>query len=295
MDVVSIQFSRFSAFYSPLISTMSGDFLKNEGLSFEWSTAGAGVPAVNALIDGSAHVIQSAPSQSFLKLANGDTPAEMHFAQVNEMDGFFLAGQKPDPNFAWEQLNGAKIIVDQSSVQPLSMLKYACYKQGLDFNELQIIDAGSGASKIEAFRSQKGDYIHLQGPAPQQLEYERFGYIVTAVGPAIGPCAFSSLAATRDWLKTDTAIAFTRAYKRARRWLLSTPSDVVAKTLKIFFPDTHIEVLASTIDYYQKLGNWTPELEISKISYEAALDVFEYSGQISKRPAYEAVVALPPV
>ena len=53
---------------------------------------------------------------------------------------------------------------------------------------------------IEAFKRGEGDYIHLQGPAPQQLEHDGHGHIVTALGDAIGPCAFSSLAATRDWL-----------------------------------------------------------------------------------------------
>lgn len=35
------------------------------------------------------------------------------------------------------------------------------------------------------------------------------------LGPAIGPCAFSSLAATRAWLATDMALRFMRAYRKA--------------------------------------------------------------------------------
>ena len=65
MSKISIQFSRFSAFYSPLIGTMAGGFLKDEGLDHEWSNAPVGRSAVDALVDGSAHVVQSAPSQGF--------------------------------------------------------------------------------------------------------------------------------------------------------------------------------------------------------------------------------------
>jgi len=294
MSKVNIQFSRFSAFYSPLIITMAGGFLKEEGLDFDWSNAAVGTSAVDALVDGSAHVVQSAPSQGFLALDKGKTPPEVHFAQVNEMDGFFLASQQVDPAFAWDKLNGAKIIVDQTSVQPLSMFKYACFKQGLNFDNLEIVNAGSGADMINAFIEGKGDYIHLQGPAPQQLEYDGAGHIVAAVGPAIGPCAFSSLAATPEWLETDMAKAFTRAYANARRWLISHPADEVALSLESYFPDTHRSVLGATIAYYQKLGNWTPHVEITKPAYEAALDVFEHTGRISTRPKYEDVIAPPP-
>lgn len=294
MMKIHIQFSRFSAFYSPLISVMAGGFLENEGLEFEWSNSPVGKSAVDALVDGSAHVVQSAPSQGFLAAANGKIPPERHFAQVNEMDGFFLAAQNADPDFTWDKLNGARIIVDQTSVQPLSMFKYACFKQGLDFDNLEIINAGSGADMINAFKDGQGDYIHLQGPAPQQLEFDGAGSIVAPVGPAIGPCAFSSLAATPEWLETDMAKAFTRAYGNARQWLIATSADQVAKTLGSYFSDIHPSVLGSTIAYYQTLGNWTPHLEITEPAYEAALNVFEHVGRLPTRPAYADVIAPPP-
>lgn len=273
---------------------MAGGFLEDEGLEFEWSNSAVGKSAVDALTDGSAHVVQSAPSQGFLAVANGKKPPERHFAQVNEMDGFFLAGQNADPNFMWDKLNGAKVIVDQTSVQPLSMFKYACFKQGLDFANLEIVDAGTGADMINAFKGGDGDYIHLQGPAPQQLEFDGAGYIVAAVGPAIGPCAFSSLAATPEWLETDMAKAFTRAYGKARQWLITTPADDVAGTLASYFPNIHRSVLGSTIGYYQNLGNWTPQLEITEAAYDVALDVFEHVGRLPMRPAYAEVIAPPP-
>ena len=53
-------------------------------------------------------------------------------------------------------------------------------------------------------------------------------------------------------------------------------------------------VLASTIAYYQKLGCWTPHVEITRPAFEVALDVFQHSGLITKRHRYEDVVATPP-
>ena len=189
-------------------------------------------------------VVQSAPSQGFGPLEQGKKPPAVHFAQINEKDGFFLTGRSPDKAFSWDKLKGKKVIVDHGG-QPLAMFKYACFKSGLDFKAIQAIDAGSTEKMIAAFRKGDGDYIHLQGPAPQQLVHDGAGHIVAALGDAIGPCAFSSLAATREWLATEEAKAFMRAYRKARAWLIATPAAEVAKVEAPYFRDIDPAVLTA--------------------------------------------------
>ena len=293
MDKIRIQFTLFSAFYSPLISAMSGGFLKAEGLDPEWSVASPGVSALSALSDGSAHVVQSALSQGFTSLNKGETPSAVHFAQINEMDGFFLTARKPDPAFAWKMLEGAEVVMFKGG-QPLAMFKYACHKAGIDFNKLKPI-AFAGAADIDrAFRRGQGQYVQQQGPFPQQLQADGIGHIVAQVGPLIGPCGFSSLAATRDWLKTDMAKAFIRAYRKTRAYMNATPAAEIARAEKPYFPDIAQKVLADCIATYQKLGCWTPHVEITQAAYEKTLDIFEYNGQLKKRWRYEQVCAAPP-
>src|SRR5882762_8162861 len=230
---ISIQFTRFSAFYSPLIATIAGGFLKDEGLLPRHSIAPAGKSAIEGVVAGTVHVCQSAPSQGFAPLEKGQAPPAVHFAQINELDGFFLTGRAPDPAFSWEKLKGRRVLVDHGG-QPLAMFKYACHKRGLDFTSVVAVNVPSDQMDA-AFRKGEGDYIHQQGPAPQQLEHDRAGHIVASVGQAIGPCAFSSLAATRAWVASDAAKRFTRAYRKARAWLLATPAATIAETEASFF------------------------------------------------------------
>jgi NitT/TauT family transport system substrate-binding protein len=291
-EPINIQFTRFSAFYSPLIATMAGGFLREEGLDPRHSVAPAGTSSIEGLVNGTVHVGQSAPSQGFGPLEKGQAPAAVHFAQINEKDGFFLTARAPDPAFSWDRLRGKPVLVDHGG-QPLAMFKYACHKEGLDYAAIQAIDVPSGQMD-RAFRSGQGDYIHQQGPAPQQLEHDGVGHVVASVGEAIGPCAFSSLAATRAWLATDMARRFMRAYRKARAWLLATPAAKVAEAEAAFFPDIHPAVLTSTIAYYQKLGCWTPHVEITRLAFEVTLDVFQHAGLITKRHRYEDVVVSPP-
>jgi NitT/TauT family transport system substrate-binding protein len=293
MTPIHIQFTRFSAFYSPLISTMSAGFLAAEGLDATHSIAAPGKSAIDALVDGSAQVVQSALSQGLTSLEKGEEPAALHFAQINEKDGFFLTAREPDADFRWDKLRGRKVLVDHGG-QPLAMFKYACHKMDLEFASMEVIDAGSGTEMDAAFRAGEGDYIHQQGPAPQQLEHDGVGHVVAAVGEAIGPCGFSSLAATREWLETDMARAFMRAYRKTRQYMNETPAEEIAAAETNFFPDTDREVLARTIAAYQKLGCWTPHVEITPAAYAVTLDVFEHAGRLSKRYPYERVCAAPP-
>jgi NitT/TauT family transport system substrate-binding protein len=85
-----------------------------------------------------------------------------------------------------------------------------------------------------------------------------------------------------------------RAYRKARAWLLATPAADVAKAEASFFPEIDPAVLTATIGYYQKLGCWSPHVEITRPAFEVALDVFQYAGLITKRHRYEDVVAPPP-
>jgi len=291
-DEISIQFTRFSAFYSPLIATVAGGFLKAEGFEPKHSIAPPGKSGIEGLVNGTVQVAQSAPSQGFGPLEKGQRPPVVHFAQINEKDGFFLTGRAADSSFTWDKLEGKRVLVDHGG-QPLAMFKYACHRRGLDFAAITAVDLPS-AQMDQAFRKGDGDYIHQQGPAPQQLEHDGVGHVVASVGEAIGPVAFSSLAATREWLGTEAAKRFMRAYRKARAWLIETPAAKVAEAEASFFPETDRAVLTSTIAYYQKLGCWTPHVEITRPAFEVALDVFHRSKLITKRHRYEDVVVAPP-
>ena len=293
MTKIDIQFSLFSAFYSPLIATIAGGFLDEEGLEAGWSVSPPGVSAIAALEDGTADVVQSALSQGFGPLSKGEDPGVVHFAQINEMDGFFLTGREPDPEFDWRKLEGAEIVLFGGG-QPLAMFQYACHKAGIDYARLKAIHPGGAAEIDRAFRDGQGAYVQQQGPFPQQLEADGVGHVVAEVGRQIGRCGFSSLCARPDWLETDTARAFTRAYRKARLWLNETPAGEVARAETSYFPEIDLKVLERCVATYQRLGCWAPHIEITREAFEATLDIFAYNGLIGERFAYDRICAPPP-
>jgi len=288
MAKIHIQFTLFSAFYSPLISTITGGFLEEEGVECEWSVAKPGVSALKALDDGTAQVVQSTISQGFSSLEKGDAPKARHFALINDMDGFFLTGREVDPDFSWSSLEGAEVLVHHGG-QPMTMFKYACHKAGIDISRIKMIDAGNAKEMDAAFREGRGQYIHQQGPAPQQLEADGIGFIVAALGPMVGSCAFSSLAAMPEWLASAEGAAFMRAYAKTRVYMNTTSARDIAKAEKPLFPNIDEDVLADCIAAYQNMGCWPPEMHITDAGFQAMLDIFAHDGKITTRHAYDDI------
>ena len=280
MANVRIQFTRFSAFYSPLIATVAGGFLAKEGLEGDLSVAEHGVSALEALLRGDVDLVQSAPSQAFASAEQKEMPPAVHFAQINNTDGFFIVGRQPESDFSIENLKGKRVIVDHGG-QPRHMFNYACHKAGLGLSDFEAIDAGSADDMVAAFKGGEGDYVHLQGPAPQQLEIEGSGVVVGRVGDWVGPCAFSSLASRSDWLETDAAIGFIRAFRAARQWVNQTPALDVANSEISYFPDVSLEALTEAIAAYQALGCWSGQVEIVPDEIAVSVEAFRFGGAIT--------------
>lgn len=296
MSKLNIMALRHSAFYSPFLMTMAGGFLTQEGLDFDYRVETPDNTVADNIANGQCHLSQSAVATSFAALERGETPDFVHFAQINSRDGFFIAAREADPDFDWGKLVGKRVLVDHF-FQPYAMLNYGLHQQGIDLKDIDVIDAGDVQAIDRAFRDGQADYVHMQGPAPQQMERDGVASVVAVVGDAVGPVAFSSLCATRSWLETDEARAFCRAYRQSLNFVIQASADEIAAREQEagFFPEIERAVLTDTINAYQQLGCWQTDMVIAKDTYENLLDVFLYNGGISQRHLYEDVIVAPPI
>jgi len=152
--------------------------------------------------------MQSAVSSNWRLREQGIEPLPVHFAQINQRDGFFIVGRRPEPEFHWKNLEGKTLLADHG-LQPLVMLKYAVKQNGADWTQIKVTDAGTPDKMEDAFRTGASDYVHLQGPVLA-------GEIGASVGASMPPVAFSSLCCTRAYQKTEGYRTFLKTYERAR-------------------------------------------------------------------------------
>jgi NitT/TauT family transport system substrate-binding protein len=288
-EPIRIMVYRHSAFYTPLLATIVAGFLKDEGLEPTYFAK----PKERNLYDmfrrSEVDIMQAAVSTSWDPLSKGITDIPRHFAQINQHDGFFIVGRKKTPPFLWKHLEGSSVIADHSQ-QPFAMLKYALHLQGVDWARVDVRGAGDPEAMSRAFREGLADYVHLQGPAAQQLEHDSVGIVLACVGDAMPALAFSSLMAMPSFLATDKARAFIRAYRRALDWANDAPAFEIAGRELRMFGDLSEMALIAAIARYQRLGTWRRDPAIPRDQYEVAMDAFLYAGVFDRRFDYSDVV-----
>lgn len=262
--------SRHSAFYSPLLVCVR--FLRDEGHEVPYGVLAPGQQTYVILRDGAADIVQSAVSTNWKLRERGMEPLPVHFAQINQRDGFFLVAREPDPSFEWKKLEGRTLLADRGD-QPLVMLKHAVRHNGVDWTRIRVVRQGPA------------DYSHQQGPVSE-------GEVVASVGASMPAVAFSSLCCARSFLSREERAAFLGVYGRAREWARSAaPAEVAAAEAELF-PGVSRDLLADAIRCYQELGCWDGGIEIPRDLYQQALDVFQTAGAISWRHPYDEVVAV---
>ena len=266
---IRVTASRHSAFYSPLLSCIHR--LRSEGHDVPYSVLGAGQRSYALIRDGATDIMQSAVSSNWNGREMGVEPLPVHFAQINQRDGFFLAAREREPGFDWKHLEGRTLLADQGA-QPLAMLKYAVRENGVEWKKIKVVRSGTA------------DYVHQQAPIAA-------GEIVVSVGASMPPVAFSSLCCSREYQKSEGYRVFLSEYAKAREWVRTAPAAEVAQQVSPFFPEVAGERLTEAVQRYQALGCWEGGIEIPRDLYEQALTVFQAAGAIAWRHKYEEVVS----
>jgi len=280
--------TRHSPFYTPFLAVHAVGFLQEEGIESMLRLPVEGESTAAVLRRGEVDVIQSAVSAAWTAIEKGVTDFPVHIAQINQCDGFVIVGREPDPDFTWQKLDGKALIADHGH-QPLNLLHWAAHNNGGDLSRANLVNLGSASDMEAGFRAGQGDYVHLQGGMPQQMEIEGAGHIVAYVGQGLKPLAFSSVAAPRAFTESDRLHLFLRAFAKAKVWARETSSRDVAKTLAPLFPALHIEALTASIAACQKLGCWNGGAAIPRADYHEAEKAFLWAKAIQRTHAYEEV------
>jgi NitT/TauT family transport system substrate-binding protein len=281
---IRITASRHTAFYSPLICTMAAGFLEKHGLDFTYTTLAPGQTAAALIRENKTDIMQTAPSTNWAKMDKGETGFPLHFALINQRDGFFLVTREASSKtFHWQDLEGKTLLADHGS-QPLAMLRYAVRFNHADWQKINVVNAGSVEAMTEAFLAGTGDFLHVQAPPPEL-------FIAVSVGESMPPNAFSSLCASREFIAGDSFRPFLTAFAEAKEWVRQASAEEIAAKESSWFPGVSEPALTAAIAQYKRIGAWDGPAEIPRDLYEQSLNVFESTGSIKTRHSYDEVCA----
>src|SRR5213593_1037839 len=140
-DQLRIMVYRHSVFYSPLIAAIAAGFLEEEGLAAVYFPKLPQRNPYEMFRNGELDIMQAAVSTSWDPLSKGNRDIPVHFAQINQRDGFFLVRRGSGTAFVWNQLEGADVLADHAQ-QPFAMLKYGLHLKGVNIDRVHMINAG---------------------------------------------------------------------------------------------------------------------------------------------------------
>jgi len=280
-----------SIFYAPLPVAIRGGHFAAEGVEVDPETPALAAGTVDALLSGVADVSLSGIMRSFQLVDRGGARL-VHFAAVNDRNGFFLLSREPRPRFAWLDVVGRTIISFGGAPTPWLCMQAVLRRHGVDPARVTFRRDLSTPDAIAAFRAREGDFIEHGPPVIDELIADGTGHLVASMGEATGPVPFSSLMATPETLtkQRDVLIRFVRGLYRAQRWMAASTAREIAAVVEPVFGDIEPAVRTAAVERYLRQSTWATDPVLTRAGYETLQEILLSAGFIKKPHPFESLV-----
>src|SRR5437899_9086394 len=280
-----------SLFYAPQFVAIHGGHLAAEGLEIALTTAAKGGGTVDALLNGKADLALGGLMRSFELLERGG-PRLVHFAPVNDRNGFFLLSREPRPRFAWSDLVGRTVISFGGAPTPWLCMQAVLRRHGVDPARVTFIRELSTPDAVATFRARKADFLEHGPPVVDQLIADGTGHLVASMGEATGPVPFSSFMATPQTLRRerDVFVRFVRGLYRAQRWMSAATAAEIAAVIAPAFVEIDAEVRVRAVERYLRQSTWVGDPVLTRAGFEALQEILLGGGFITRRHRFEDLV-----
>ena len=261
-----------TVFYTPIYVSVAGGFLESEGLDVTFSTCPPQIGGVSrALEQGAADISGSGIMAAIISADGGAEHVLPHIAKINARDGFFILSRPTDTRFQWDSLKGATVIPVGFSSMPPASFQFALRNHGVDPEELNMIPGLPLDEAVAMFRDGQGDFIQLPQPAAEELMADGTANLAMALGPVNGHIAYSSFAATNDYLdrNPDMVDRFIKGYARALTWLQDNGPATVGEMVAPFFPGVAKELIVRAVMRDKDHETWPSDPHLEEPEFEA--------------------------
>lgn len=282
-----------SIFYAPQYAAMELGYFEEEGIEIELSNGGGADKVMSAVLSDSMDIGLAGPEACIYVYNEGKEDYPQVFAQLTKRDGSMLVGRTEQPDFTWQSLKGSHILPGRKGGVPYMAFEYALKENGLDPAADLLLDTSVQFDNMTgAFLGGTADYVTVFEPAASSLQAEGKGYIVAAVGDAVGDLPYTAYFAKSSYMEENAELiqGFTNAVAKGEAWVKTHSAEEVAKLVAPHFADTDLELLTSAVENYQKVGAYCETPVMSKESFDRLQTVMESAGELSQRAAFDAVV-----
>ncbi len=143
-----------------------------------------------------------------------------------------------------------------------------------------------------AFIGGLGDFVTLFEPTALTVEKQGFGYVVASVGELGGVVPYTAYNAKISYIEKnpDVIESFTKAIQKGLDFVHKNDSEVIAKSILSFFPDTSLNDLVNVIDRYKSQDTWPQTTKFSEESFMHMQEIMKAAGELESTVNYKELI-----
>jgi NitT/TauT family transport system substrate-binding protein len=213
-------------------------------------------------------------------------------AEVASRAPFFLLARTAAPGFTWRDLSGRRVLAFAEAATPRLCLEYLLERHGVRGGTVDVVSDVPTATAVQRFLAGRADYL-LQGqPLTERLLAGGRAHVAAALGPALGPLAFSAYLVTPRAIaeRTPALDGALRALARALRWLHGHAPEEVAELVAPTFPGEERPVLATAVRRLLAGRTWPADPVLRRPGFDTLLEILLLRGVIKRIYPYDTVV-----
>ena len=282
-----------SVFYAPFYVAINEGFFEEEGIEIELTTTPGGDKTMTTLLSDGADVALVGSETSIYVANQGARDLVINFAVLTQTDGTFLVAREAIQDFQWDQLLDTTFLGQREGGMPQMVGEYVLKQHGIDpKNDLTLIQNIDFANIASAFASGTGDFVQLFEPTASIFEAEGTGYVVASFGAESGTVPYTTFMAKDSFIdeNPDLIHAFTRALYRAQQWVYTQSPEVIAQSVQVFFPDTPLDIITSSVARYQAQESFASTPLLDEAKWNQLQEIMITAGQLNESAPYETLV-----
>jgi NitT/TauT family transport system substrate-binding protein len=275
-------------YYAPYYVALQRRMFAEQGLELATAVPGDGRLVLAGQASGELDVALGGIMRSLVSYDAGQADAPLHFARVNDRDGFFLVGRSE--RFDWPDLLGKRLILFSEAPTPWYVLRALLRERGLDPDTIQAIGGLPAPAAAEAFQRGEADFLQAPAQVAEALVAAGSGAVVAEMAKEAGPIPYSSYSARRTVLETQSEAlgALIRAHVAALAWMRASSGAEIWETIAPSFADADATVYRRAVERYHRLGVWSSDATLPRTSFERLADLMRRGGLIERVAPYEA-------
>jgi len=293
LKTINVNEVTHSVFYAPQYVAMAKGYFAEGGLNIELTTGQGADKVMTAVLAGQSDIGFAGPEASIYVYNEGKEDYTQVFAQMTQKDGSFLVSKEKTDNFSWQDLKGKTVIPGRKGGVPYMTFEYVLKKNGIDPQKDLILDDSIKFDLMAgAFAGGNAEYVTLFEPTASMTEASGKGYVVASVGEASGEIPYTAYFAKKSYIEQnkDVIQAFTNAIYKGEKWVKEHTAQEIAEVIKDFFPDTDIDMLATSIQSYMDIDAWRDTPVLKKESFDLLQTVMKEAGELEKEGDYSKIV-----